>query len=231
MPFVESAGYRVFYEEHGSGETILFVGGVTVDHTGFGLQVEPLSRRHRVVVYDNPGVGQTTGPAGPLTTALLAEVAAGLLEALAAGEAHIVGVSMGGAIAQELALDHAASVPLGASALHLGQGRCLPGRAPPQLAGDRARHARHPRPLSRQSEACIAHDALDRVAAISVPTLIAAGENDLLVPPRHSFALHERIPGSLLHLWPGMGHAPWAEIPEAFNRLVEVWVGGAAEGR
>src|SRR5512146_3044932 len=124
MPFAESAGYRVYYEEHGSGEAILFIGGIGIDHAGFGLQVEPLSRRHRLIVYDNPGVGQTTGPAGPLTTALLAEVAAGLLAALDAGPAHVVGVSMGGAIAQERALDHAPSVR--SAILHCTWGRADP---------------------------------------------------------------------------------------------------------
>lgn len=267
MPFVESAGYRVYYEEHGSGETILFIGGVTVDHTGFGFQVEPLSRRQRVIVFDNPGVGQTTGPPGALTSVLLADVAAGLLEALDAGPAHVVGVSMGGVVAQELALGHASSVR--SALLHCTWGRAdaflaallrswqaiardtpdLLDRyrafwpwvftpafyaAPGALAAAEELTAANPFPQSvqgflDQAEACIAHDALDRVAAITAPTLIAVGENDLLVPPRHSFALHELIPDSLLHVWRDMGHAPWVEIPEAFNRLVEVWVNGAAD--
>lgn len=266
MPFVESAGYRVYYEEHGSGEAILFIGGITVDHTGFGLQVGPLSQRHRVIVFDNPGVGRTTGPARPFTTGLMVEVAAGLLDALDARPAHVVGVSMGGAIAQELAIDHAASVR--SLILHCAWGRPDPflralfrswqtiARDTPDIL-DRYRAfwpwvftpafyaapevveaaeettAANPFPQSvagfvDQAEACIAHDALDRVAAIDAPTLIAAGENDLLVPPRHSHALHERIPGSLLHFWPDMAHAPWVEIPDAFNRLVEIWVDGTA---
>jgi pimeloyl-ACP methyl ester carboxylesterase len=266
VPFAESAGFRVYYEEHGSGEAILFVGGITIDHTGFGFQVEPLARRHRVIVFDNPGVGRTTGPDGPFTTALMAEVAAGLLAALGAAPAHVVGVSMGGAVAQELALDHAASV----RSLLL---QCTWGRPDPFFVAlfrswqtiardtpdilDRFRAfwpwvftpawyedaagvaateqmiAANPFPQSvrgfdDQAEACIAHDALDRVSAIATPTLITVGEHDLLVPPRHSYALHERIPGSLLHVWRDMGHAPWFEIPDEFNRLVEVWVDGAA---
>lgn len=265
MPFVESAGFHVYYEEHGSGDAILFIGGITVDHTGFALQVAPLSHHHRVVVYDNPGVGQTTGPAGPFTTALMAEVAAGLLEALDTGPAHVVGVSMGGAIAQELAIDHAASVR--SALLHCTWGRAdafmvalfrswqtiardtadildryrafwpwvfTPAfyAAPGALAAAEEITAANPYPQTvrgflDQAEACIAHDALDRVAAIEAPTLIAVGEDDLLVPPRHSSALHERIPGSLLHLWQEMGHAPWVETPDAFNRLVETWIDGA----
>jgi pimeloyl-ACP methyl ester carboxylesterase len=266
MPFTESAGYRVYYEEHGTGETILFIGGIGVDHAGFGFQVEPLSRRHRVIVFDNPGIGQTTGPDGPFTTSRMAAVASGLLEALDTGPAHVVGVSMGGAIAQELALEHASSVR--SALLH-----CTWGRADPFLVAlfrswqtitrdtpdivDRYRAfwpwvftpawyadaatvaavekmtAESPFPQSvrgfdDQAEACITHDALDRVSSIAAPTLIAVGEHDLLAPPRHSYALHERMPRSLLHVWRNMAHAPWVEIPDAFNRLVQTWVDGAA---
>lgn len=268
MPFADSVGYRVYWESHGSGETILFIGGITVDHTGFGLQVEPLSRRHRVVVFDNPGVGRTTGPDGGLTTALMARVVAGLLEELDAGPAHVVGVSMGGAIAQELALDHAASVR--SLLLHCSWGRPDPflvalfrswqaiARDTPAIL-DRYRAfwpwvftpgwyadagavaaaeemtAANPFPQSvrgfdDQAEACIGHDALERLSVLAVPTLVAVGEHDLLAPPRHSYALHERIPGSLLHVWRNMAHAPWVEIPAAFNRLVEIWVDGVAAG-
>ena len=265
MPFADAAGYRVYYEEQGTGETILLVGGLTVDHGGFAYQVEPLARRHRVIVFDNPGVGQTTGPQGPYTTALLADVAAGLLDALGAGPAHVVGVSMGGAIAQELALRHPAAVrsaflqcTWGRADAYMvalfrswqGIARGVPEiidryrafwpwvftpafyAAPGAIAAVEEVTAANPFPQSvrgflDQSEACIAHDALDRVAGIEAPVLVAAGESDLLVPLRLSLELHERIPGSLLHVWPKMGHVPLLETPGEFNRLVEVWVAGA----
>ena len=70
-----------------------------------------------------------------------------------------------------------------------------------------------------QAEACVAHEALEEVAGIEAPTLITVGDGDILTPPAHSRALHERIKGSVLHVWPSMGHAPFWEIPEEFNRL------------
>ena len=70
-----------------------------------------------------------------------------------------------------------------------------------------------------QAEACVTHVALEEVAALDVPTLITVGDMDMLTPPVHARALHDRVRGSVLHVWPEMGHAPFWEIPEAFNRL------------
>ncbi len=50
-------------------------------------------------------------------------------------------------------------------------------------------------------------------SAIDVPTLITVGDRDLLTPPPHAYEMHERMPGSVLHVWPAMGHAPFWEIP------------------
>jgi pimeloyl-ACP methyl ester carboxylesterase len=70
-----------------------------------------------------------------------------------------------------------------------------------------------------QAEACLTHTELEQISEIEAPTLITVGDADILTPSTHSQALHERIRGSVLHIWPGMGHAPFWEIPDAFNRL------------
>ena len=70
-----------------------------------------------------------------------------------------------------------------------------------------------------QAEAVLGHTALEEVAGIDAPTLITVGDRDILTPPAHARALHERVPESVLHVWPEMGHAPFWEIPDAFNRL------------
>lgn len=104
MPVAEVGDYRVFFEEHGSGDPVLLVAGITADGAAWGLQTEFLKERYRVVVFDNPGVGRTEGPRGPYTTGLFADVATGLLDGLGIERAHVVGASMGGTIAQEIAL-------------------------------------------------------------------------------------------------------------------------------
>lgn len=110
MPFASVGDYRVYYEEHGEGEPLLLVAGITADHAGWEPQTELFARRFRTIVFDNPGVGQTEGPRGPYTTELFADVAAGLLQALGIERADVVGASMGGATAQQIALRHQALV-------------------------------------------------------------------------------------------------------------------------
>ena len=107
MPLAELEERRVYYEEHGEGDPVLLINGLGADHTTWGLQTEFLRKHFRVIVFDNPGIGQTEGPRGPYTSALFADVAAALLRLLGFERAHIVGASMGGLIAQQLAVRHA----------------------------------------------------------------------------------------------------------------------------
>ena len=144
MPHAELGERRVFYEEHGSGDPVLLVNGLGADHTAWALQTEYLQESFRVVVFDNPGVGQTEGPRGPYTTALFADVAVSLLGHLEIERAHVVGASMGGLIAQQIAVRHPAAVR--SLAIHCPWWEADPYTvgADPQLAGDRTRdgHAR-----------------------------------------------------------------------------------------
>jgi len=72
----------------------------------------------------------------------------------------------------------------------------------------------------RQAEACIAHDALERVAEIIAPTLVVVGEGDILTPPHLARELVGRIKGSRLVTLPNAGHLVAAELAPRFNRLV-----------
>ena len=59
VPHADLGDRRIFYEEHGSGDPVLLVNGLGADHTAWALQTESLQESFRVVVFDNPGVGQT----------------------------------------------------------------------------------------------------------------------------------------------------------------------------
>jgi len=73
-------------------------------------------------------------------------------------------------------------------------------------------------------DACLAHDTTDRLAEISVPTLVVAGELDILLPPRLGEAVAAAIPGARFELWPGEAHQPFQEVPDEFNtRLDDFW--------
>lgn len=116
MPFARLKERSVYFERHGSGEPVLLVSGLGADHSAWQPEVAALQSSFEVVVFDNPGVGQTTGPDGPFTSELLADVAVELLDHLGLERAHVVGASMGGIIAQQIALRHPSRVR--ALALH-----------------------------------------------------------------------------------------------------------------
>ena len=94
-------------EERGSGFPVLLVMGLGYGRWGWEPLIEPLAERYRVIWYDNRGIGESDKPAGPYTAAQMAEDAVQVLDAHGAERAHVVGASLGGMIAQELALDHA----------------------------------------------------------------------------------------------------------------------------
>ncbi|HLY39370.1 MAG TPA: alpha/beta fold hydrolase, partial [Candidatus Binatia bacterium] len=80
--------------------------GLAADSTAWMFQVPDFARHYRTIVFDNRGVGRSSKPSGPYTIHQMADDAASLLDALDVARAHVVGVSMGGMIAQELALRH-----------------------------------------------------------------------------------------------------------------------------
>jgi pimeloyl-ACP methyl ester carboxylesterase len=100
----------VYYEEHGSGDPLLLIMGLAADSVAWMFQVPDFSQRYRTITFDNRGVGRSSKPAGPYTIHQMADDAAGLLDHLKIERAHVVGVSMGGMIAQELALRHPSRV-------------------------------------------------------------------------------------------------------------------------
>ena len=106
MPLTEAPGFRMYYEEHGSGFPLLLINGLGSDHLEWLHQLPSFSGSFRVVVFDNRGTGRSGVPPGPYTTAQMADDAAALLGFLGIGRAHVLGVSLGGMIAQEVALRH-----------------------------------------------------------------------------------------------------------------------------
>jgi pimeloyl-ACP methyl ester carboxylesterase len=96
---------RCYYEEHGQGEPLVFIHGLGSSTRDWEYQVPEFSKSFRVITYDMRGHGQSDKPAGPYTIPMLASDLAGLLRALQIPSAHVVGISLGGAIAFQFALD------------------------------------------------------------------------------------------------------------------------------
>jgi pimeloyl-ACP methyl ester carboxylesterase len=96
----------MYYEWHGQavGTPVVLVMGLGGDCTAWAFQLAALAPRYRVLVFDNRGAGRTDAPDVPYTTPGMAADLLGLLDGLGIDQAHLLGLSMGGAIAQEAAL-------------------------------------------------------------------------------------------------------------------------------
>ncbi len=104
MPTLDLDDRQLYYEVHGEGEPLLCVHGLAVDTPGWALQVPAFSERHQMVIFDNRDVGQSSYVTGQYEVADMAGDALALADALQLESFHLLGISMGGAIAQEIAL-------------------------------------------------------------------------------------------------------------------------------
>jgi 3-oxoadipate enol-lactonase len=106
MPFVENQGAKIYWDEQGSGEPILLIMGLSYPSYMWHRSRPVLAQRYRTIAFDNRGVGQSDVPPGAYSMALMASDAAAVLDAAGVRDAHVFGVSMGGMIAQEFALQY-----------------------------------------------------------------------------------------------------------------------------
>jgi pimeloyl-ACP methyl ester carboxylesterase len=107
MPSVEVSGTELHYLREGGGEPMLLIQGMSATHLAWGEPfLAPLRESFDCIVFDNRGMGLSGRAETPFTIADLAGDALGLLDALEVESAHVVGISMGGMIAQELTLAH-----------------------------------------------------------------------------------------------------------------------------
>jgi 3-oxoadipate enol-lactonase len=254
MTTISVRDIEIAYELDGDGpETVVLVNGLADDLGTWAFQVPALLEAgYRVLRFDNRGVGATSKPAGPYSSAQLAADTKGLVDALGITGFHLMGVSMGGLIAQAYALaypDDLRSLTLACTYAAPGPfcgrmfamwGELAPVLGVPFVMRDvtlwaftldffRDREAELAefetamRYLDIPVHAYLAqlaviqnHDTTAGLAKITVPTLVLAGEQDILIPVALSRKLHEAIPGAEWHTTPG-GHACLWEFPEPFN--------------
>jgi 3-oxoadipate enol-lactonase len=104
VPQARVNGVRLHYERHGAGEPLLLITGFTISSAVFEPVLDLYGQRFECIVYDNRGSGRSSAPLRPTSMPELAADAAGLLRELGVESAHAYGLSMGGMIAQELAI-------------------------------------------------------------------------------------------------------------------------------
>ena len=255
MPTASVNGIEINYRLEGDGErTVVLVNGLADDLETWVLQIDDLlAAGYRVLRFDNRGVGSSSAPPGPYTTRQFADDAKALIDQLELSGVDMVGISMGGMIAQEYALAHpddlrtvtfactyAAPGPF-CSRLFSMWADMAPVNGVPFIMRDvtlwaftvpffeqredelkefEAEMAGMEMPVEAylaQLSSIRTHDTRDRIGTLQTPTLVLAGEEDILIPVRLSRQLHELVPGATWATTRG-GHACCWEYPAEFNQ-------------
>lgn len=111
MPKTNVNGLEMYYEMEGTGFPVVCISGLSLDHLAWAPQVPALTAAgYRCVVFDNRDAGQTDQSESGYGIRQMADDTVGLMDAIGLSSAHIVGMSMGGMIAQDIATGHAARV-------------------------------------------------------------------------------------------------------------------------
>src|ERR1035441_8201009 len=108
MALVENQGAKIYWDEQGQGAAVLLIMGLGYTSAMWHRTRPVLAQRYRTVAFDNRGVGLSDVPPGPYSIATMASDAAVVLDAAGVARAHVFGISMGGLIAQEFALQYPA---------------------------------------------------------------------------------------------------------------------------
>ena len=241
MPKVDVNGLEINYKIYGEGDPLLMVMGLSFSLLDWGTKLPKLLAQHyKVILFDNRDAGETSPAAGNYTTAQMAEDAVGLLKMLGEPKAHVFGISMGGMIAQQFALnhpDHLNKLILGCT---MAGGTCSQFNPPTELGDSHILEQLFPlaflqtnqsrlieffqttvpyhsqgEALARQYQAMSAHDTCDLLAQIMAPTLVITGDSDRIIPPQNSEFLAKNIPYAKLEVLTEAGHAFCFSHPEA----------------
>ena len=135
MPTIRANGIDIYYEQHGAGPDLVLIMGLGAHLGAWALQTPAFARHFRVTLFDNRGAGRTSAPDAPYSILGMADDTAALMDELGIARAHIAGASMGGMIAQELAINRPERVDrlvLACTRARAGEGRHL--LAPAQAA-------------------------------------------------------------------------------------------------
>jgi 3-oxoadipate enol-lactonase len=110
MPEVSVGGRRLFFDDQGAGEPVVFLSGLGGDHRAFSVTTRHFAGRYRALALDSRDSGRSDRADGPYSTGELAYYVAGWLDAVGVPTARVVGHSLGGLVAQELTIRHPAKV-------------------------------------------------------------------------------------------------------------------------
>jgi 3-oxoadipate enol-lactonase len=210
VPTADVNGITIHYEVHGRGRPLVVILGLGSDVSENAAVIDDLAARCQIVTFDNRGAGRSGKPDAPYSIEMMAEDALGVMDALQLPRAAVLGISLGGRIAMELALRHPERVErlllVSTSARVIASWRRR--LIWPILAGLPLFRSRYPQPryaFVRQLRASDGYNATPRLHQLRMPTLILHGRSDRTAPLRLAEQLHRAIPGSTMMIFRG-GH-------------------------
>jgi pimeloyl-ACP methyl ester carboxylesterase len=239
----------------GKGSPLLLLTGYAVTMEQWDPTfVSELALHHRVILLDNRGMGLSAAPEGPMSIEQMARDAAGLLDALAIRKADVLGWSMGGFIAQELALarpelvrslvlcatapDARQLMPLLVRMEAMTPGQFKAAQFPAAWARANADViARLPQPFRPLDMTVVArqraaiehwHKETQRLRAVAARTLFLVGDEDWVCPQDDSLRMARVMPGSRLNVLGDAGHWMMYQYPEKLAFFVNDFLGGDA---
>jgi pimeloyl-ACP methyl ester carboxylesterase len=246
---------RIAWERHGLGSdpTVLLIHGLGYARWGWEPVVDGLSRSFDVLLLDNLGIGESDAPPGPYAVKQMADAALQVLYEAEQRRAHVVGSSLGGMIALEIALAHPEVVdrlvlasthpggtkahPMpqrtvelmtsGASLRQFVENALEPDPRPElvdRILEHRERTAQPFEAWAAQAAAGACFDAYDRLGGLVAPTLVQTGDGDVVVDPRNSELLAELIPDARVSVYPCAGHLFFWQDPDRFVAELEAFL-------
>ena len=248
MPYVDRGDCRIHWQESGEGSPILLVMGAVYSSQMWYPVLPALTARHRVIRFDNRGTGGSTATR-VASISDMARDGLAVLDAAGVESAHVYGVSLGGVVALQLALeapDRVRSLVLGCTGILTSDkprapksmnnlfwlpqrmlvsrtrfgSACPPGNAA-MARQVLLRDVRKRRGLVAQQNALRAYAASRAaVATLTMPSLVLHGTEDPIVPLQWGRELAETLPNSHLITYEGAGHNYAVEMDEAANNDV-----------
>ncbi len=210
MPTVQVNDISIYYEMHGQGEVLVFIGGLGTDISEYAGMINWLATKYQVLAFDNRGTGRTDKPDIPYSIEMMATDTARLMQTLGLRQANILSISLGGRIALALVLAYPELVKrlilVSTSARILKRNRWLPLLSLVSLLP--IFRSKYPQPYYahiRQKEASSTYNCTDRLHELHIPTLILHGKKDSIAPYPLAQEMHDGIQGSQLLTFEG-GH-------------------------
>lgn len=255
MPSIQSGDVKINYEIEGSGNTIVFINGITMDLSGWAYQVPAFTEYFQILRYDCRGQGLSDKPVTKYTQDVHTSDLKNLIDELEIERVSVIGLSNGGMIAQHFALRYpemldklvlvdtccyvdsllSLMIDIWIRATRLGGNEfrydvTIPFVFSNDFIAENSENIlkmkensvrmNDPDAIINLARACKEHDLSRSINNINVPTLILVGEQDILIPPRHSEYLYHNIKNSKLTRIEGCGHIPSIEKPGIFNKTV-----------